>query len=185
MYCPNCATPASAEQKFCRSCGLGLQIHSQVLAGQSPVTEPEQALVGRVEPLKRRRHRLQFWGFITSIGGTAMTLLSGLVYGLVKRLPSMIDPTTVIILGSLMGIGILFILLGVFLVGYSAFLSLPKASAVPLWQQPTALPQAASTTTLPPERRAAVVPSVTEHTTELLETSAAQAQARDTARQGE
>ena len=36
MYCPNCGNQNSADQKFCRSCGLGLQKVVQTLSEQLP-----------------------------------------------------------------------------------------------------------------------------------------------------
>lgn len=36
MYCPNCGNQNSADQKFCRSCGLGLQKVAQTLSDQLP-----------------------------------------------------------------------------------------------------------------------------------------------------
>lgn len=36
MYCPNCGNQNSADQKFCRSCGLGLQKVAQTLSEQLP-----------------------------------------------------------------------------------------------------------------------------------------------------
>jgi hypothetical protein len=36
MYCPNCGNQNSTDQKFCRSCGLGLQKVAQTLSEQLP-----------------------------------------------------------------------------------------------------------------------------------------------------
>ena len=36
MYCPNCGNRNSTDQKFCRSCGLGLQKVAQTLSEQLP-----------------------------------------------------------------------------------------------------------------------------------------------------
>jgi predicted RNA-binding Zn-ribbon protein involved in translation (DUF1610 family) len=32
MHCPNCGTEISKNQKFCRSCGMGLQMISEAVA---------------------------------------------------------------------------------------------------------------------------------------------------------
>jgi len=80
-----------------------------------------------------------------------------------------LGPTTVRIMNLLMGIGLPVFLVGLCLIGYWAYLSLPKASA----HRPSAraLPPAQPTTKLPPVHRPEPEASVTEHTTELLEDS--------------
>lgn len=52
MYCPNCGNKNSADQKFCRSCGLGLQKTAESLAEQLP-TKIEKSLQQRKEKLER------------------------------------------------------------------------------------------------------------------------------------
>jgi hypothetical protein len=183
MYCPSCGTPAPTDQKFCRSCGLNLQIHAQMLAGQPPVTEPDKTPVEELEGLHHRRRRMQFWGYVTSIGGMAVTMLSALVYAVVKEEAGMMEPITALVLGSLIGIGILTLFVGFFLRGYSIHFFSSKASGTRWSPELTARPQSQPTTKLLTERQPNPVPSVTEHTTDLLETSETNIPGRITARE--
>src|SRR5688572_20229865 len=52
MYCPNCGTKISLDQKFCRSCGLGLVKIAQSLTEQLP-TKLDESLQERKNKLER------------------------------------------------------------------------------------------------------------------------------------
>lgn len=52
MYCPNCGNKNSADQKFCRSCGLGLQKVAESLSEQLP-TELDLSLQQKKERFEK------------------------------------------------------------------------------------------------------------------------------------
>jgi hypothetical protein len=52
MYCPSCGNKNSEQQKFCRSCGLGLEKVAQTLIEQLP-TKTDRSLQERKERLER------------------------------------------------------------------------------------------------------------------------------------
>ena len=164
MYCPNCATQASADQKFCRSCGLSLQMISQMLTGQFPATESDRALVEIVERIQSHRDKMKRWGFIMMWGGMVVAALFGVIGGAMTSINWALGN----FIASLAGIGGVILLVGIGLMIYTRFL--PKAPAYRQPPQPTALPRAEPTSQLPPERHPEPVPSVTEHTTVRLET---------------
>jgi hypothetical protein len=64
MYCPNCGKENSRGQKFCRSCGMSLQLSSQA------VTE----FLG-VEPQRSLQSKLDGWAKLGGAIGIAMLLL--------------------------------------------------------------------------------------------------------------
>src|SRR5262249_58326923 len=67
IYCPGCGIKAAADQKFCRSCGMGLQLISQ------SVTEH----FGEVADASKGQHkRLDQWGKLFFWAGlSTLTLL--------------------------------------------------------------------------------------------------------------
>jgi len=163
MYCPNCGTQASADQKFCRSCGLNLQAISQMLTGQRPAAEPSIALVEIVERFQSHRQKMLRWGFITLWIGITVAAFLGIVGGSLTSINWDLGQ----LIASLAGLGGLILLVGIGLMIYSRFL--PRVPAYRPSPQPTALPQAESRMGLPPKRYTEPVPSVTEQTTVKLE----------------
>ena len=52
MFCPNCGTKSSADQNFCRACGLGLETIALALNEQLP-TQVDLTLLQRKEHLEK------------------------------------------------------------------------------------------------------------------------------------
>src|SRR5258705_7895829 len=66
MYCPTCGIQTSLDQKYCRSCGMGLQMISQAVGEhQGQIVEKKEA----------RRKKLERRGMITGLIGISMLSL--------------------------------------------------------------------------------------------------------------
>lgn len=175
MYCPNCATKASSNQRFCRSCGLNLEVHAQMLTTQLAAGGFDTTSLEGSERRERRRKKLQRYSFFTTVAG--LVLLSGVaIHWLLAMVLGHWDPVAEMITNSMFAGGLL-----MFLVGYWAYLSLPKTSAERP-SPPTRLPEAPATMKLLLERSPERVSSVTEHTTELFQDAALLPNPRETAR---
>ena len=161
MHCPNCGKSTSAEQKFCRSCGLGLDRFAQLLTEQlqsEAVKPPSPAELA----LRERQRRVERWltGAAVTAGGLLFALvLSLIVYSFIIRqgrwLQGSIFFFIVLAAGCALG-----------LVIYNESLK-GKLAAGPATPEP-ALPPAPGTAELLPEARSEPAPSVTERTTALL-----------------
>ena len=77
MYCPNCGNKNSASQKFCRSCGLGLDKIVSSLAEQVP---------GKLDQnLQERKDRLEKLG-VAALSVFGAGVMSLILYGIVYKL---------------------------------------------------------------------------------------------------
>lgn len=74
MFCPNCGSNNSTEQKFCRSCGINLEQTAQSLLEQIP----SSASAGLI----KQRQKLEKFGDVVFTGFAAAILLGviGLIY---------------------------------------------------------------------------------------------------------
>ena len=158
MYCPNCGNQNSAAQKFCRSCGLGLQKVAQTLSEQLP-TKLDVSL----QQKKERFEKLGVAALSIFGGGLAIPILYEIFY------------TTMWTQGNIVkGLGMLAILL-VLACGLTSAILFAKANEVketpakpPLPDQPQL--RAEPDTRELPEHSAPETPvfSVVDRTTELL-----------------
>jgi hypothetical protein len=153
MYCPNCATEMSFGQKFCRSCGISLQMISQVLTGQESRPTPQRPEPDRVELIEgaiqnfrgRQRRRKAF------ILAPLIVLLAIITLGF--NMPESSVPIA--------------ILIGVILGRYSGAFKFPHRRG----NQDTAPLLARSPIHQTLSGGYESIPSVTEHTTRTLERS--------------
>lgn len=154
MYCPNCGKSNSAEQKFCRSCGLSLEKTVQSLADQLPALELDKQLRER----ERKVDRL-----INIVAGSAISIVvAGVLWGIIYEI--------IIVKGEVIpGLFFLAFIIGAILLGLLSIYreSLRKTAGkrqIPQPQQQLV----ANTGKLLSESSVEPLPSITERTTELL-----------------
>ena len=169
MHCPNCGKQTSIDQKFCKSCGMSLATVSIAIAshqsgldsGKRPVSDDAGAI--------RRMAIMLFWGIVVFIMG-------GVALGISKRvLPN----------DFFVGlIGVVLLVAGLILAMYAVI--------SPMWRQadkPGQKPETKraresenSRDTLP-EGLTSPPSSITEGTTNILETDAAAPMSSDTSKE--
>ena len=158
MHCPNCAQRASRDQKFCRSCGLNLEKVFELLGEHLPAAELR---------LREKQRRIDSWvkRIGAGLGGIIMIVVSTKLF---SEISAEIENGT---FNIWKWITIISIVAGVVallsLVFYSASLNekLKDRTA----SQPELSSDATSTKKLLSESHHISVPSITEHTTDLLE----------------
>lgn len=154
MYCPNCGRTNFAEQRFCRSCGLSLEKIVQSIAEQLTADELDQHLRDRQRNVDRLLNIIA--------GGVISIVVGAVLWGIIYEI--------IIVKGEVLA-GSIFL---AFVVGLILFAplaiyrnSLAKAPSRRTLREGGATP-AESTAELLPESSAQSMPSITEHTTELL-----------------
>lgn len=151
MYCPNCGKEHTDQQKFCRSCGLSLQLISQALVNELSATRSDESSLELMKPEQKRWQNPLLYGFLL--------LMLGLIIIIFGK--KMLGEQLVADIGTLIAV------LGVGLIGFKGVLlirSQPKSLPTP-----NALPKGEPITEPPPALHAGEPPSVTEHTTRTLE----------------
>jgi len=165
MHCPGCGVKVSENQNFCRSCGFSLEKVSQLVAEQL-TAEQKQAAIEIGKGSNDRLHLMEWLGVIgwyTFIGGGAMGVIL-IFYPIISKL--------IIEKGQIIpGIALLLFLAGaLLLLPYIHYLESQKDSAKRERQRLKASAEEGATGKLPPETYPEIKTSITEHTTELLET---------------
>lgn len=156
MYCPNCGNQNSSDQKFCRSCGLGLQKIAQSLVEQLPTK--------RDASLQERQERLEKLG-VAALSVFGLAVLSFILYQVFYKL--------LIMKGELVaGLGVLaaFIVIGCGLLSVVLFAKANELKEQSAKRPADVTPElSAKTTGELPEAQFEPIVSITERTTDLLD----------------
>jgi len=169
MYCPNCGTETQPDKKFCRACGMDLNLIVRAMTGSLPIFEPTQL------PTESPRRKMVKMGFITFGGGILLAALLAIFSEVVSQMSHGFSN----VLQNLTPIGGLVVLLGFGMMIYSLFL--PKAQVARPFVMPEALPQPPPRVQLPQENYRQPISSVTESTTRLFDETDARVPVRDNA----
>ena len=157
MHCPNCGQPADANQQFCRTCGMSLNSVGQLVAAHSATPDPTGKIVRQEteRAIVRRMFTWLTWGMIVlGVGVLMLVLNKSLDLGGAFRLATG-----------------LVLLAGVALASSGVLRAMLQGINQSDAKEPKVLRQEARTTYLPEERFPISTPSVTEHTTKILESS--------------
>lgn len=159
MFCPACGSTVKDEQKYCRSCGMNLQLILPQVTHHLKSTSPNSRL----------RNIFKTVGYLgLGLGGSGIALMAGTATFALLAL-SFIGPNAKSMSpmwSQLFGIGLLLLLKGALLFAgtwISKKLFLPKVISMPVMD-------VAKTKELPIETFAELAPSITEHTTRQLDT---------------
>ena len=157
MYCPNCGNQNSAEQKFCRSCGLGLQKVTQTLSEQLP-TRHDVSL----QQKKERYEKLGVAALSIFGVGVAIPFLYGIFYKMMYTQGKVIAGLGMLALLLVLASGLLSVIL---------FAKANEVKELPANRQPTGEldhPKENTRELLDEAPARQPVFSVTDRTTELL-----------------
>lgn len=157
MFCPNCGTRNSSEQKFCRSCGLNLEKSIESLVEQLPTAE-------RAGLLKQTKMIEKYGNF--AFGGFVVVFALGILAVIYSIFSKMVLSGENIIFGLLLSLFIIFAVLTLIYVFLNESLKEKRVNAKPIFNNE--LEQKAAAKLLKDKSFETVPASVTERTTDLL-----------------
>lgn len=153
MYCPNCGAKTSIEQKFCRSCGLGLEKIALSLAEELPARPDEKQLSE-----KERFERIGVAALSVFGAGVLILLLYLIIYVKMIVQGKIFAGLALLVMLIFMGFGLL----------AAIMFAKAKEAEQAAGKRRTQHVEATPTRELLSEGHFEPVPSVTDRTTELL-----------------
>jgi zinc-ribbon domain len=163
IYCPNCATQSSDDQKFCRSCGFDLQVISLALATESEPDDSDELELADSEFPQNRQKRMVFLGIAALMSGLMIGCLIPICLGLFPNWSGLTP--LILVLSGLAGLPLFG---GVILLVYSDYLPETQPPKEP--SRSVLLRRGVTTNQLHPAGQSEPVPSATECATGLLNT---------------
>ena len=151
MSCPECGAQTLPEQRFCRSCGVSVQMITRPLTDPTGTT-PRRTPATILKPERRPANALTLWGFIVMFVGVAVGVIG-------KKLMHE-DVVTVV--------GVLISLAGMFLMVYPYLWASDRKRGELDPSEPEVTTQTPPAKYLHPERNAQYASSITERTTDLF-----------------
>jgi hypothetical protein len=155
MHCPNCGTPATSEQQFCRACGMSLETVGKLVAQHSATPTEIQHKLSKAEleqALVQQMFRRIIWGaIILGIGVVMSVVHNNFPIGAWFKLLS----TLVILSGVAVG-------------GVGVFDAMIKGARLPAAKSGRQIGGRTETQSLPANPIPHELPSVTERTTQLI-----------------
>jgi hypothetical protein len=156
MYCPICSIKVNSSQKFCRTCGFGLEMTAKSVAEQLPSQADENLL-----EQKNKLERLGVAALSVFGLGVLGLLLYFVGYKLLVSQGNILAALGVLAAIVIIGSGLLSVIL------FARANDLQEASGKRRLEQPDELSGTARPDLLEPAKLGSI-PSVTERTTELL-----------------
>ena len=155
MYCPNCGTKTSTDQKFCRACGLGLEKIASSLSEQLP-TKVDLSL-------QQQKERYEKLG-MAALGVFGLGLLSFVLYAIGSKV--MMTHGNILAILVILGFVIMIACGLTSVVLFATAKEVGEATTKRPSQE--SLTSSESTKELLTEGNFETVPSVTDRTTDLL-----------------
>lgn len=162
MYCPNCATRLSGDQKFCRSCGLDLHVISHIFTNVLEMDKSSEVDSADTRSFQSRKAKLKMQGTIILMSALPIGCLIPISLGLFPNWAALSQLIMV-----LSGVAGLLLFAGIIVLVYGELL--PQTQLERESSRLTSLRGAAPTNQLPPVGQSEPVPGVTEGTTDLLD----------------